>query len=364
MKILMAASCPGDPNLGVPGVMHALAERWRRDGHEVRMRFRDRPGRLEEMLFGWRLSRCADAAWADVVDVHAVEAWPLCARSRRPAVVARSHGLELVVHRNLLAARARGEARISPIYWAYRGSLRLAFERRAARQADAFLTLNASDQAICLGELGGDPARAIQVPNGFPPEFLSEPRSSGTGVAFVGSWLPRKGNDLAVRAITKVLARRPDQEILLAGTGASAETVLADLPEQVRPRVRVVPGFRRQELPSILRGCGILLFPSRSEGYPLSLVEAMACGLVPVASAIPGVVDVVEDGECGTLSPSGDWEAMADSILRLQADPARLEAMGRAARRRVEPTSWDSLAGRQLELFRSILRRRAGEASP
>ena len=134
-------------------------------------------------------------------------------------------------------------------------------------------------------------------------------------------------------------------------------------PESVRSRLVVRPRFERQELPSLLSGRGILLFPSRSEGYPLSLVEAMACGVAPVASAIPGVVDVVEHGVSGLLSPPEDWKGLADSILRLQSEPALLEALRRGARERVAPTSWEPLARAQMELFETLLSRRAGRAA-
>lgn len=357
MKILMAASCSSDPNLGVPGVMHSLAQEYRSLGHDVRFRFRDEPGRVSEMLFGWRLSRAEEARWADVVDCHAVEAWPLCIRARRPAVVARSHGLELVVHRRLLREAAAGRARISPIYWTYRGTARLWFERQSIRHADASIILNAGDLDLCRTEFGADPGRLHLLPNGYPAEFLDRPLrfDAGEGIAFVGSWLPRKGCDVATTAISSLLRKRPGLRILLAGTGAARESVLGDFPEELRPGIEVIPKFSRSDLPTLLDGFGILLFPSRSEGYPLSLVEAMACGLCPVASAIPGVVDAVRPGENGVLFPSEDAAALERELLGLLDDPVRLRSLRSAARESVRGTSWKQMAVRQLALYRDIL---------
>lgn len=360
LRILMSADCPSDPNLGVPGVMHSLAEEYRKSGHEVRMRFRDTPGRLGGMLFGWKLSRSADVAWADVVDSHAVDAWPLCSRRIRPVVVARSHGLELSMHRKFVQANQAGQLRLGPIYWLYRGSLRLRFERNAVRRADATLVLNESDRRICLDELGGDPSRVHLVPNGFPPGFLSRPAKKTCGVAFVGSWLARKGNDVAVRAIGEILRARPEQTILLAGTGVPERDLLADFPEDLRDRLVVRSKFERRDLPDLLEDRGILLFPSRSEGYPLSLVEAMACGLVPVASRIPGVVEVVEDGISGRLVETGDASGFAEAVLGLQRDPVRLAALGSGARDRIRSTGWDAIARSQLALYHALHRGRVG----
>lgn len=360
MKILLAACCDPDRNLGVPGVMHSLADEYRALGHQVRFSFRKRPGRAEEMLFGIRLARSSDARWADLVDVHAVDAWPLCVLPRRAVVVARSHGLERVVHRNLLAARARGEARIGPLYWTYRGTLRLAFERAAVRHSNATFVLNDSDRRICLDEFGASPERIVQVPNGIPATFVHGELGTGDGIAFVGSWLRRKGADVAVRVVSEVLRRNPSQEVLLAGTGAPPEQVLADFPESLRGRLKVRDRFRREELPSLLEGRGILLFPSRSEGYPLSLAEAMGCGLAPVASAIPGVLELVADGGDGILSASEDWKSMAEAILSLQADPARLRQLRERAREKVRPTAWDVVARDQLAIYSALKARTIG----
>jgi glycosyltransferase involved in cell wall biosynthesis len=357
LKILMAASCSSNPNLGVPGVMHSLAQEYRSLGHEVKFRFRDQPGRISEMLFGWRLSRSDDAKWADVVDCHAVEAWPLCARKNRPAVVARSHGLEVVVHRRLRADAKSGKTKISPVYWTYRGSARLWFERMAIRQSDASIILNSSDLSICQREFRVPLGKLHLLPNGYPAEFLAKPLRFDTaeGIAFVGSWLPRKGCDIAAIAITSLLRKRPGMRVLIAGTGAEAEIVLRDFPEDIRPGIDVVPRFARQHLPEILADSSILVFPSRSEGYPLSLVEAMACGLCPVASAIPGVVDAVRAEENGVLFPSEDASSLEREVLRLLENRNRLNELRQSARESVRETTWSRMAIRQLSIYQNIL---------
>lgn len=362
MNILMAASCSSDPNLGVPGVMHSLAAEYRREGHQVRFRFRDAPGRVGEILFGARLASSSDLEWADVVDCHAVEAWPLCARKRRPVVVARSHGLEVVVHRKLLEAKARGAARVSPIYWAYRGSFRLMSERFSIRSSDAAFLLNRHDLDICRDEFGAHPSRLHLVPNGYPSDFARlplDPSAGGGKIAFVGSWIARKGNDTAVEILNRLLAMRSDVEVLIAGTGHDESTVLRGIHADLHSRVRVIPSFKREELPSILRDHAILLFPSRSEGYPLSLVESMACSLAPVASAIPGVFELVEDGRNGHLAPAESPDGFIDAIIDLLDNPGRLAQFRAQARASVQHDTWDALARNQLRIYGSLREARA-----
>lgn len=77
----------------------------------------------------------------------------------------------------------------------------------------------------------------------------------------------------------------------------------------------------------------VFVLPTRAEGFPVALVEAMGAGTVPVASAIAsGIPEVVTDGETGLLRPVGDIGAFADAIAALDHDRDRLDAMSRAAR--------------------------------
>lgn len=360
VKILMAASCPSDRNLGVPGVMHALAEEFGRMGHQVDLLFRDRPGRLGEILFGTRLARLALRTGVDVVDSHAVEAWPLVALRRRPGVVARSHGLELAGHRRLLRARRSGGARISPVYWTYRGSVRLWTERRSIAGADAALMLNQSDMDISLREFGADPGRLILVRNGFPRGFLDEPIRvcPEPRVLFAGSWLERKGADLLPGILRGVLAEVPEAKFTIAGCGVPEETVRAALGPEVGGRTEIVTRFERASFPAVARGCSVLLFPSRSEGAPLALLEAMALGLAPVASAIPGVVERVRDGVEGLLFPVGAAAAAAGSVVDLLRNPERLSGFRSRARDSVLDLSWERIAAEQVGILERAARRR------
>jgi glycosyltransferase involved in cell wall biosynthesis len=78
----------------------------------------------------------------------------------------------------------------------------------------------------------------------------------------------------------------------------------------------------------------------------------MACETPVVASAVGGIVEVVEDGRTGDLVPPGRPDALAAAIRRVLEDPARGRAMGRAGRRRVEERfSWASVAERTARVY-------------
>lgn len=84
-----------------------------------------------------------------------------------------------------------------------------------------------------------------------------------------------------------------------------------------------------------LAALDVFVLPSRYEGLSFAVLEAMAAERPIVASTVDGTVEVVEDGHTGLLVPPGDSSALADRIVRLLADAALSERMGRAARLRV-----------------------------
>jgi len=99
------------------------------------------------------------------------------------------------------------------------------------------------------------------------------------------------------------------------------------------------------------RWANLFLFPSRHEGMPNAVLEAMASGLPVIASRIAGNEELVVDGETGLLVASEDVNAFRSALRQLLTNAAQREAMGNASRRRVEEKySWSDVA-RQYELI-------------
>ena len=110
-------------------------------------------------------------------------------------------------------------------------------------------------------------------------------------------------------------------------------------------------GFR-SDPERFLAEAAVFVLPSRFEGMPNALLEAMAAGLaVIVTDASPGPLEVVEPGVSGLVVPSDDPVALAAAMQELASDPERCRRMGAAARQRIAALDWPQLE----PLWRSIL---------
>jgi len=164
--------------------------------------------------------------------------------------------------------------------------------------------------------------RELGVPDGAPL------------VVMVGRVTAVKEPEVALAAMKRVVAARPDAVLAVVGGGEMLEEVrgrVADL--GLSDRVRLT-GWR-SDLPVIFADADVALLTSRNEGTPVALIEAGAASVPAVATRVGGVPTVVVDGETGLLAPRGDDAAIALAVLDLLGDPGRRREMGAAARERV-----------------------------
>ncbi|HWW75070.1 MAG TPA: glycosyltransferase family 4 protein [Pyrinomonadaceae bacterium] len=149
----------------------------------------------------------------------------------------------------------------------------------------------------------------------------------------VGRVSPAKGILYALRAMPHILREQPTAHLVLVGETTDARWV-EHLKEEARARGvagRVHFIGQRRDVARYLRGCDLFVFPSLYEGLGIALVEAMAAGCACVATRTGPIPEVVTDGVDGWLVPPADAEALAAAVCELLADPARREALGRAA---------------------------------
>ncbi|HQY89676.1 MAG TPA: glycosyltransferase, partial [Tepidisphaeraceae bacterium] len=91
-----------------------------------------------------------------------------------------------------------------------------------------------------------------------------------------------------------------------------------------------------RDVPALLHRASLFVLPSLTEGVPLTVLEAMACGLPVVATRVGGTPEALADGITGLLVPPGDPRQLADALLRIHNDASMAQRMGLAGRARVE----------------------------
>ena len=194
------------------------------------------------------------------------------------------------------------------------------------------------------------------IPNGVNlQEYAAEVRAwSPPRLLSVGRLVHQKGLDLAMHALAEL--KDLEWEWCIAGDGPQIN-VLRSLANELGIQDRITfPGWRSHaELVECYKGSNLFLFPSRHEGMPNVVLEAMASGLPVVASRIAGNEELVLDGETGLLFPSEDVESLCVALRKLLIDNSQRQKMGNASRRRVEALySWENTAQRYALLLERV----------
>jgi glycosyltransferase involved in cell wall biosynthesis len=233
------------------------------------------------------------------------------------------------------------------------GRLRRRLVRMAFQRADAVLAVSEASAARLRPRFGRDDV--IVVHNPAPESAVSEEcrgaKPEGqVDVLYLGGFeKPVKGGDVLVAALPEIASACPDLAITLAGPGEAVE------PPAVGERVRWAGWLEPEAKRRALACADVFVLPSRSEGLPVAVLEAMANGLAIVASRVGGIPEILVDGRDAVLVDAEDPAALADAVIVLARDPRRREALGEAARRRAAALNRDDVSDRLAELYECLL---------
>ena len=290
------------------------------------------------------------SGWATLEAARGFAAPPVCVQT--------FHALGVVKRRH------QGDADTSP-------SARDRVEAEILRRAD-HVVATCSDEVDELLRLGGDPSRISVVPCGIDPALFGTadptasarpgasavpPRRAGRRVVVVSRLVPRKGIDDVIVALTRL----PDTELLVAGGPPSSAIHadpearrLRDLAERmgVGDRARLLGGVARTDVPALLGSADVVACVPWYEPFGIVPLEAMACGVPVVGTAVGGLLDSVVHGRTGLLVPPHDPAAVATAIGRLLDDPSLRSQMGAEAAARVrERFTWDQVAAATIDVY-------------
>ena len=235
--------------------------------------------------------------------------------------------------------------------------------------ADA-ICVSCTDEEQQFRRLYGDPPGRVEIVAPGVEHALFAPgdrrgarRALGLGdhpvLLFVGRIQPLKGVEVAVRALAEL--NRPDAVLLVVG-GASGQAGDHEVDRihalvdslGLREQVRFAPPQQHHILSTYYRAADVVLVPSRSESFGLVALEAAACGTPVVASAVGGLLTIVEDSRTGFLIPDRSPEHFAACTARILDNGAFAAELGRAAAARGKQFTWSLAAARLRRVYADL----------
>src|SRR6266566_3363336 len=347
----------------------------------------------EHLVATWaRILREVGADQADLLHLHHLT--PLNAAAARVApdvpVVGHLHGTEML----LLETIEQGP----PAHWVYAGAWAQRMRRWAAA-CQRLVVPSATQLTRAQALLGIDPARCVQLPNGFDPRrfarrsvdrmalwhrlLVERPQGWGPGsepgsvrypphvlgpfaqgpvLLYVGRFTAVKRLDLLISAYTRAREAFAVSAplVLLGGFPGEweGEHPLTTIGRTGARDVFLAGWHDHDELPDIFAASDVVVLASVCEQFPLVLVEGMACGLPALAVATCGPGEIVTDGQTGWLVPPNDERALAAALVAAVNDAPERRRRGIAASAAVHTRySWPMLGTRLACAYEALLGR-------
>lgn len=174
------------------------------------------------------------------------------------------------------------------------------------------------------------------IPNVILPAPMSYTvRQKVSVISTVGRLVPQKDHPTLIRAFAQVLQRFPELELIIYGEGEDRKKIQYLIRSLgLEGKVRLLG--RTKEVQSALLNSDLFVFPSRHEGFPNALSEALALGIPTIASNCLGNTDLVQHGDNGLLFPVGDVDALVHEITRLIQDRDLRKKLSHSAKESVK----------------------------
>ena len=232
--------------------------------------------------------------------------------------------------------------------------VRSRMDERLVRKFDRFVVLTQEDKEM-WGEMPG--IRVIPNAANFIAEKYSD--CTATRVIAVGRLDYQKSFDRLIQVWEKVHRQMPDWRLDIFGQGEWKEMLQGMIDERgLQDTVRLNDPTRN--IGKEYSESSMLVMSSHYEGFPMVMIEAMACGLPAVCFDFKcGPRDIIVEGENGLIVPDGNVEALAEAMVRLMKDDELRKRMGENAKKVVEKYSEDRVMGLWVNLYEEISRLRS-----
>jgi glycosyltransferase involved in cell wall biosynthesis len=232
------------------------------------------------------------------------------------------------------------------------------YRRLTGRMIDATVACSAGVMDYCRNVLHVPEDRLFLIDNGVDVERFASvgpPRRDPMTFLTLGSLSLPKGHDTLIEAFAAVARQRPGTRLLISGEGPE-EGRIRDLIERMGlgDSVSILPPTL--DVPGRFAATDALVQPSRREGLPVAVLEAMAARRPVIATAVSSVAEVLEDGRLGLVVPPTDASALAAGMLAVIDDPRAAAARADLAAERVaRDYSIERMAAEYGVLYRRLL---------
>lgn len=298
----------------------------------------------------WRIRAALRGTRAQIVHIHTCSGFSFW-RDSLHMVLARGMGRKVIWHIH----GGFFDRFISSMSWIAR-----AWYRRALRMSRAVIVLSEDWRRRLEPTASGVSWRIVL--NGVPvrPEIPSH-AGSNASFLFVGNLGEQKGPADLIQAFARIKKNGLPATVTLMGgeTAPGQRAALEALATQLGCRDSVaLPGMLTgQQKEAALLSANCFVLPSRAEGLPMAMLEAMACGLPVISTTVGAIPEVITDGVEGFLVEPGDVDALAERILQLEGNAELRQRMGLAGRRRVELSySVDRMVESIVRVYQETLR--------
>jgi glycosyltransferase involved in cell wall biosynthesis len=286
----------------------------------------------------------AFSRWCRALDIAVVHTTDLCTNIfALPAAAAAGVPVRVGNRREIIPDRTR--AQIVAQRAAYQFAHKVVANCRAAADRLSFERVPAD--------------RIATVPNGVESSAFAAIRSRRPlrRVTVVANLQAQKGHDVLIDAAPEILRHFPDATFEIVGDGPELDHLRSRVTAQGVVEAFTFTGYEA-DVAQRLKEADIFALPSRTEACPNAVLEAMSSGLPIVASAVGGVLELIQDGQTGLLVAPGDPRSLAQSICRLMANRAFGARLGKAACQTVQRYSFERMTTAFEMLYLSELNRR------
>jgi glycosyltransferase involved in cell wall biosynthesis len=381
LRILGIVNLPWDPRLGGARVWFELSQQWEKAGHKIENfcmsdAFSKPTGSRalsawRQVIFPFRAARYVrrNAGKFDVIDCL-IGTLPFSKQSLRfrGLLVGRSIGLYLAYDKFIRMSRQRWPDQprgrfIGRIFYRLTSWLLRRSADRSLTCCDLLNVLNQDEKQVIE-------EHSIRTPTIVLPNGLNETERAALAVAakssaerlarkeicFLGMWGVRKGSRDWPEIVRTILNSIPDAKFHFLGTMTDEQTVLRDLHLSPNDSIRCLTSYDPKELPQLIAGCAVGLFPSYIEGFGLSVLEQLAAGIPTIAYDVSGPRHIFNAARGQFLVPAGDVKAMARHAVEiLRMNETDYEALSRNCREIAARFRWEQVASSTVREYQAAL---------